>query len=147
MTPILTVLLTCGLVLTVHTGQLLAQSSAPNATSNAVASKPLLTLQMPALPEPVRVVLKPATTALFVSDMIDPTCKSQPKCTGTSRDRVRSGYRPVPNIESEQRKCHERAPEAEGFNLEPHRYDHFPVKEPQRSAHLHLNPLSEAHSS
>jgi nicotinamidase-related amidase len=83
MTPILTVLLTFGLVLTVHTGQLLAQSSAPNATSNAVASKPLLTLQMPALPDPVRVVLKPATTALFVSDMIDPTCKSQPKCTGT----------------------------------------------------------------
>ena len=83
MTPILTVLLTFGLVLTVHTGQLLAQSSAPNATSNAVASKPLLTLQMPTLPDPVRVVLKPATTALFVSDMIDPTCKSQPKCTGT----------------------------------------------------------------
>ena len=37
---------------------------------------------MPALPDPVRVVLKPATTALFVSDMIDPTCKVQPKCTG-----------------------------------------------------------------
>ncbi|MGN6716040.1 MAG: isochorismatase family protein [Candidatus Binatia bacterium] len=83
MTLIRTVLLTCGLVLTVHTGELLAQSSAPSATSSAVASKPLLTLQMPALPEPVRVVLKPATTALFVSDMIDPTCKSQPKCTGT----------------------------------------------------------------
>jgi nicotinamidase-related amidase len=83
MTLIRTVLLTCGLVLTVHTGELLGQSSAPSATSSAVASKPLLTLQMPALPEPVRVVLKPATTALFVSDMIDPTCKSQPKCTGT----------------------------------------------------------------
>ena len=41
----------------------------------------LLTLQMPALPEPVKVVLQPATTALLVSDMIDPTCKSQPKCT------------------------------------------------------------------
>ena len=47
----------------------------------ATASKPLLTLQMPALPEPVGVVLKPATTALLVSDMIDPTCKAQPKCT------------------------------------------------------------------
>jgi nicotinamidase-related amidase len=42
----------------------------------------MLTLQMPAIPEPVRVVLKPATTALLVSDMIDPTCKSQRKCTG-----------------------------------------------------------------
>ncbi len=31
---------------------------------------------------PVKVTLKPATTALFVSDMIDPICKTQPKCTG-----------------------------------------------------------------
>jgi nicotinamidase-related amidase len=41
----------------------------------------LLTLQMPALPDPVRVVLKPATTALLVFDMVDPICKRQPKCT------------------------------------------------------------------
>jgi len=83
MTLIRIILLVGGLGLTVYGGELLAQSSAPDSTSSAVASKPLLTLQMPALPEPVRVVLKPATTALFVSDMIDPTCKSQPKCTGT----------------------------------------------------------------
>ena len=81
MTLIRIVLLTSGLILTVYGGELLAQSSAPDATSTASASRPLLTLQMPALPEPVRVVLKPATTALLVSDMIDPTCKSQPKCT------------------------------------------------------------------
>src|SRR5688572_27930855 len=39
----------------------------------------MLTLQMPALPEPVRVVLQPATTALLVFDMIDRICKNQPK--------------------------------------------------------------------
>ena len=42
-----------------------------------------LTLQMPALPDPVKVVLQPATTALLVFDMIDRICKSQPNCTGT----------------------------------------------------------------
>ena len=42
----------------------------------------LLTLQMPALPDPVRVVLQPATTALLVFDMIDRICKNQPNCTG-----------------------------------------------------------------
>jgi nicotinamidase-related amidase len=82
MTLIRTVLLTSGLVLTVYGGAAVAQSSAPGGSSSAAASRPLLTLQMPALPDPVRVVLKPATTALFVSDMIDPTCKNQPKCTG-----------------------------------------------------------------
>ena len=81
MTLILTVLLTSGLVLTVCGGAVVAQSGAQGASSSAAASKPLLTLQMPALPDPVRVVLKPATTALLVSDMVDPTCKTQPKCT------------------------------------------------------------------
>ena len=41
-----------------------------------------LTLQMPALPDPVKVVLQPAKTALLVFDMIDRICKSQPNCTG-----------------------------------------------------------------
>ena len=41
----------------------------------------MLTLQMPALPDPVRVVLKPATTALLVFDVVEPICKNQPKCT------------------------------------------------------------------
>jgi hypothetical protein len=31
----------------------------------------LLTVQMPALPDPVKVVLQPATTTLLVFDMID----------------------------------------------------------------------------
>ena len=42
----------------------------------------LLTLQMPALPDPVKVVLQPARTALLVFDMIDRICKNQPNCTG-----------------------------------------------------------------
>ena len=90
MTLIRNILLTSGLVLTVYGGAAVAQSSAPGGSSSAAASKPLLTLQMPALPDPVRVVLKPATTALLVSDMIDPTCKSQPKCTGTMLPAVAS---------------------------------------------------------
>ena len=56
-------------------GMAFAQTAAP--------AKPMLTLQMPALPDPVKVTLKAATTAVLVSDMIDPTCKVQPKCTGT----------------------------------------------------------------
>jgi nicotinamidase-related amidase len=42
----------------------------------------MMTLQMPALPEPARVVLNPATTGLLVLDYVDPICKSQPKCMG-----------------------------------------------------------------
>ena len=42
----------------------------------------MVTLQMPALPGPVRVTLNPATTALLVLDYVDPICNSQPKCKG-----------------------------------------------------------------
>jgi nicotinamidase-related amidase len=66
-----------GVLLLIQTGAVEAQP----APSSKGAS--MLTLQMPALPGPVRVTLKPATTALLVSDMIDPTCKSQPRCTST----------------------------------------------------------------
>ena len=44
------------------------------------ASKPLVTLQMPALPDPVHVTLKPATTALLVLDFVEDICNAQPKC-------------------------------------------------------------------
>lgn len=71
MTRIRTVLLTSGLVLTLHCGAALAQSG-----------RPTVTLQMPALPEPVKVAVKPATTALLVFDIVDPICPSQPKCIG-----------------------------------------------------------------
>ncbi len=38
----------------------------------------MLTLQMPALPDPVRVILKPATTALLLFDVVEPICAKQP---------------------------------------------------------------------
>jgi hypothetical protein len=57
MTQFRTVLLTSGLVLALCGGAALAQST----------SKPLLTLQMPALPDPVRVALNPATTLCWYS--------------------------------------------------------------------------------
>jgi len=41
-----------------------------------------LTLQMPPPPDPVAVVLDPATTALLVFDIVDPICTRQPNCTG-----------------------------------------------------------------
>lgn len=45
-------------------------------------SKLPLTLQMPSPPEPVAVVLDPATTALLIFDIVDPICMRQPNCTG-----------------------------------------------------------------
>src|SRR6266700_1875866 len=64
-----TVIVASGLVLALCDGVAQAQ---PN--------KPMLTLQMPALPEPVRVTLNPATTALLVLDYVEDICNSQPKC-------------------------------------------------------------------
>jgi nicotinamidase-related amidase len=69
MTRFHTVLFASGLVLALCGGAAQAQ---PN--------KPMLTLQMPALPEPVRVTLNPATTALLVLDYVEDICNSQPKC-------------------------------------------------------------------
>ncbi len=66
MTQFRTVLLTSGLLLALCGGVAQAQST----------NKPLLTLQMPALPDPVRVALNPATTALLVLDYVDPICTS-----------------------------------------------------------------------
>lgn len=42
-------------------------------------TKPPLTLQMPPPPDPVPVVLSPATTALLIFDVIDHICERQPK--------------------------------------------------------------------
>ncbi len=72
MTRIYTVLLTSGLALALCGGAAQAQP----------AAKPMMTLQMPALPAPARVALKPATTALLVLDYVEPICNSQPKCKG-----------------------------------------------------------------
>jgi hypothetical protein len=73
MTLFRTVFLTSGLALALCGGAAHAQPSAP-------AAKPLVTLQMPALPDPVRVALNPKTTALLVLDYVEPICNSQPKC-------------------------------------------------------------------
>jgi hypothetical protein len=48
----------------------------------AAGGKPMITLQMPALPEPARVTLDHAKTGLLVLDYVDPICKNQPKCSG-----------------------------------------------------------------
>ena len=42
----------------------------------------MITLQMPATPDPVRVTLDPKTTALMVLDFVEDICKKQPTCTG-----------------------------------------------------------------
>jgi nicotinamidase-related amidase len=70
MTHYRTALVTSGLVLALCGGAAQAQP----------AAKPMQTLQVPALPDPVRVTLNPATTALLVLDYVEPICNSQPKC-------------------------------------------------------------------
>jgi nicotinamidase-related amidase len=40
----------------------------------------MMTLQMPATPEPVRVTLDPKTTALVMLDYVDDICNRQPSC-------------------------------------------------------------------
>jgi nicotinamidase-related amidase len=45
-------------------------------------TKAALTLQFPSPPDPVPVVLDPATTALLIFDIVDPICTRQPNCTG-----------------------------------------------------------------
>jgi nicotinamidase-related amidase len=43
-------------------------------------AKSPLTLQMPSPPDPVAVVVDPATTALLIFDIVDPICTRQPNC-------------------------------------------------------------------
>ena len=80
MTRFRTVLLTSGLMLALLSGMAHAQSNAPAAPAGPGAGKPPLTLQMPALPDPVRVALDPATTALLVLDYVEPICGREPRC-------------------------------------------------------------------
>ena len=82
MTLIRTLLLTGSLVITLYDAVALAQASSSSESSSPTTSGRLLTLQMPAIPDPVRVSLKPATTALLIFDIVDLICKVQPKCTG-----------------------------------------------------------------
>jgi nicotinamidase-related amidase len=71
MTQLHAAFLASGLVLALCGGAAQAQQA---------AGKPMLTLQMPALPDPVRVTLKPTNTALLVLDYVEDICNSQPKC-------------------------------------------------------------------
>ena len=75
MTLFRTVLLRSGLALALCGGAALSAQAAP-------ASKPMITLQMPALPAPAPVTLDPKTTALLVLDYVEDICNSQPKCKG-----------------------------------------------------------------
>ena len=82
MTMFRTVLLTSRLVFALSSGAAKTQLSAQNTPASRAASKPMVTLQMPALPAPVPVTLNPKTTALLVFDYVEPICNSQPKCKG-----------------------------------------------------------------
>ena len=46
----------------------------------AQSGKPMITLQMPATPEPARVTLDPKTTALIMLDYVEDICAIQPSC-------------------------------------------------------------------
>ena len=70
-----TVLLTSSLALALVCGAAQAQPAAQG-------GKPMITLQMPATPEPARVTLDPKTTALMVLDYVEDICNSQPSCKG-----------------------------------------------------------------
>jgi nicotinamidase-related amidase len=67
--------LTSGLALALSCGAAQAQPVAQG-------SKPMMTLQMPATPDPVRVTLDPKTTALMVLDFVEDICNAQPSCKG-----------------------------------------------------------------
>ena len=75
MTLFRTVLFTSGVALALCAG---AAQSAQNTT----AGRPMMTLQMPATPDPARVTLNPRTTALMVLDYVEDICNRQPSCKG-----------------------------------------------------------------
>src|SRR5712671_4583161 len=79
MTLFRTVLVSSGLILAFFSG-------AAEAQQNARAAGKMVTLQMPAIPDPARVTLDPKTTALMVLDYVEPICNAQPSC----KDKMRS---------------------------------------------------------
>jgi hypothetical protein len=72
-----TILLTSSLVLALSSGVAQTQLSAQNPPAG---KPPMVTLQMPALPDPVPVTLNPKTTALLVFDYVEPICGTIAKC-------------------------------------------------------------------
>jgi nicotinamidase-related amidase len=73
MTLFRTVLVSSSLVLAFFGG-------AAEAQQNARAAGKMVTLQMPATPDPARITLDPKTTALIVLDYVEPICNGQPSC-------------------------------------------------------------------
>lgn len=73
MTHARTAIVTSTLALALFCGAAQAQPAAPG-------GKPMITLQMPATPEPARVTLDPKTTALIVLDFVEDICAVQPSC-------------------------------------------------------------------
>lgn len=71
MTLFRTVLLTSGIALALCGGAVVAAERAPGK---------MMTMQMPATPDPARVSLDPKTTALIVLDYVEDICNSQPTC-------------------------------------------------------------------
>jgi hypothetical protein len=71
MTLFRTVLLTSGLAVALSSGAAQAAERAPGK---------MMTLQMPATPDPARVTLDPKTTALMVLDYVEPICNAQASC-------------------------------------------------------------------
>ena len=70
-------MLLSGIALAIGATTAAAQSGGPA----GAGGPPMVAVQMPAPPAPVAVTLKPATTALFVSDVVEPICSTQPeKC-------------------------------------------------------------------
>ncbi len=73
MTLVRTVLVSSGLVLAAFSG-------AAEAQQNVRAAGKMVTLQMPAIPDPARITLDSKTTALMVLDYVEDICATQPKC-------------------------------------------------------------------
>src|SRR5215475_11329162 len=48
--------------------------------AQAQSTKPMQTLQMPAMPDPARITLNSKTTVLMVLDYVEDICAAQPKC-------------------------------------------------------------------
>jgi nicotinamidase-related amidase len=59
---------------------LLFFAGAAQAQQNARATGKMVTVQMPAIPDPARVTLDPKTTALIVLDYVESICNNQPTC-------------------------------------------------------------------
>jgi isochorismate hydrolase len=73
MTPFRSFLVPSGFVLAFFSGAAEAQQNAP-------AASQVVTLQMPAIPDPAHVTLDPKTTALMMLDYVEPICNAQPSC-------------------------------------------------------------------